>query len=733
MADRISLDDLKPLVESASSRYGVPSEYIWNVIRAENSGSVAGAASLKDASSTAVSPKGAKGIMQVMPIALKDVQQAGLVPSTISHDNLSVEDQINVGTAYLSRLMKLSDKPEEIYAMYNYGPKARFRMDQLPDETKGYVSKATQSESTSTKSGGGPAGTFGGGAFNSGDLISALLGTATQQNQAIQQGSDILTRQMALAQDLFASGNQMQAAAVTQAATNAAEKANIDYKINSTLEGIQRLYGMNPEDQNNEIATSLAAANSAREQYQGARAEYDQLAQTDFLSNPIGYLFAQLKMPTAAAKVNSLADAEERALQNIQDRNALLAGSKSVVTANTADQLRKVQLSQADAELKMAQGKMKTAEAENASRVASQQMQLIQIANMSGDNMRQALTSVIQLQDYQESKELREEQRRQIMEGKRLKEEEDARLNARLKVVSDSLGLLEPMTVQRLSKLTNKKAQEMWLRVAQTGSYGENMEESLKFYLGTGSAPEIIKGGGASTMQAANKLAQTGASYQSSAERAYMAANPTGKKLSPDESRALGYKMYQQEIEASMSSPTEVNDLSSSKWEKTYNPYVAQFVGFNKAIDTLPNYGMLKNNAVKKLVDDIIKTGVQGDNLSTEQQQQVMGAVIEKVRNRELTPAKAAADVAAYFSSAAAYNRELNKYDLFALPQQNAYLYTLEGTSLPGDNRQKTNLMDPKDVENAIIRKAKARTIESVVRFPLLNTPLFNLNQFTEE
>lgn len=716
---RISLEELGPMVEGAAKEFGVPIEHIWNVIRAENSGSPGGAQRLSHANSNVTSHANAKGVMQVTPVALKDVIQSGLIPDSVQHDKMSVADQVRVGTAYLSKLQKLSDKPEEIYAMYNYGPKARFRMDNLPDETKGYLAKtgsapasASQSFSQGVSSsqevstGGGGAGTFGGGMLDSGQLIRGLLGNLQGQNAAMGGARDRATTGFQLGNEEQLQAIAQQREAVAQGAAQGAQKANIEFQQAKSIENLQRLFGLDQSQVDNEIGKSLAVAQNARDQRVGVRAEYDELASRDLLTNPIGYLLAQMQLPSVAARNNSLADAEDLALQNIDKRTQQFAAAKSALTANVSDEIKDYQYQQAQIESRLADAKLLGKEGEITAARAMTELQLANVTNAIGDNTRSTVQTVVSLEDREEAAKIRNEQRSQIMAGKQLKEEEDLRLNQRLKLASDALGLEEPMTLSRLKGLTSKKSQDAWLNVALSGQMGEDLEGSLAFYLGNGSRNGIQIKGGASTLQTAEKLANGGASMEAQAIRELAAANQ-GKVPKKEEARAKAYEIYRDSLVNSMSGVSYPQDLSSSAWDKTYNPYKAQFLAFNKAIDSNDKLATLKGNRVKTMVDDLVKSGaVRDSNLDSSQQQQILAGIGDLVVSKKLDPQKAAADISAYFSAASAYNRQLNKYDLFALPPQTSYLFTMNGTTFD-DNRKKLDLMNPSDVENSLIWRAK--------------------------
>lgn len=707
MADsRVTLDSLGPIVTQAASDFGVPEESIWRKIRAENSGSPEGASNLKDVSTSAVSPKNARGIMQVTPIALQDVIQSGLIPSNTDINNLSVTDQIRTGAAYIKRLREYSTDPKVEDAMYNFGPKARFQMDNLPPETQDYIAKTGTSDSVSTRTGGGPTGTFGGGMLDSSQLIQMLLNSTKQQNSLMATAGSEAGTANAQAQQLQTQSIAAQKAVADAAAANAGKKAAIDYTMNKTVQDLQSLFNMDPSQVNNEIAVSLTAAQQAKEARVSARAEYDQAAQTSVLDDPLGWIIAQVKLPQLAAKNNALADAEDLALQNIDTKTKLLSNAKATVTANTADQVRDLQLSQAQNEAALSNARLDSEQAKVIVSSAQARLQQAQIANQIGDNTRSTLVAVTGLQDREEAQVFRMEQKKTVMEGKKLKEEDDARLNSRLQDVSTSLGMVEPMTLSRLKTLTNKKEQEGWLNAALTGQYGEDLQNSVNFYLSGATRNAAITS--PSVHGTAEKLERAGASYQPIAEHAAAAvAGPLGKKPSPAESRAMGYKMYQDSLVSSMSSPTDKADLGNSQWDKTYNPYVAQFVGLSKSIDTMPQLAFMKNNSVKVAVDNMVKSGaVVGPNLTSDQQNQVLGSVVQSVLERKKDPKQAAADVAQFFKASAGYNQNLNKYDLFGLPPQTNYLYTLPGDFSSFD-AYKVDLMDPTSVENAILRRVR--------------------------
>ncbi len=99
-------------VDKYSKEFVVPKELIWGIMRAESS-------FRKDA----ISPVGALGLMQVMPITGHKVSQMMGDLNFKSSDLLRPEVAVKVGTRYLQRLMKKFDNSIPLVAAsYNAGP-----------------------------------------------------------------------------------------------------------------------------------------------------------------------------------------------------------------------------------------------------------------------------------------------------------------------------------------------------------------------------------------------------------------------------------------------------------------------------------------------------------------------------------------------------------------------------------------------------------------------------------
>jgi soluble lytic murein transglycosylase-like protein len=116
-----------PIIDEASRRFNVPTETIRSVMGVESSGR-----------RHAVSPKGASGLMQVMPETYNELaRKHGLGP-----DRFEPRNNIMAGTAYLRENNdRFGGDWTKTLQAYNAGPGAVESGRPLPKETQAYVPK----------------------------------------------------------------------------------------------------------------------------------------------------------------------------------------------------------------------------------------------------------------------------------------------------------------------------------------------------------------------------------------------------------------------------------------------------------------------------------------------------------------------------------------------------------------------------------------------------------------
>ncbi|PLX86005.1 MAG: lytic transglycosylase [Desulfuromonas sp.] len=115
--------NLDAIVEKAASRFGLEPRLVRSVIRAES-----------DFDTQAVSPAGARGLMQLMPAT---AQELGV------RDSFDPEQNVMGGTRYLRQLLDRYDGDlDSALAAYNWGPGNLDRSDgTLPGETRRYLAR----------------------------------------------------------------------------------------------------------------------------------------------------------------------------------------------------------------------------------------------------------------------------------------------------------------------------------------------------------------------------------------------------------------------------------------------------------------------------------------------------------------------------------------------------------------------------------------------------------------
>lgn len=699
---RIPYAEVQGIVEEEARRFGVDPNIARGIIAAENSGSPETAAKFSTVMPGAVSRANARGVMQVTPIGLKEAQNRGLVPTDWKHEDLSTDIRkgITAGVAYLKHLTTLSSNPLEIAAMYNAGPTGG-RRKILPAETQLYNRKFAAAtglpmENTPSQIGGASgdpyytsntagSGPLGQPASDTGGIVNQILGSLSSSSDAIggiiQMLQGTTQRNQALMQTNAAEGQAV--AAATQALT--AQKAEIEYRVQSTAERTQAILGMDPEQQENELTRSVAALTAAQTQRAAVRAEYDQLAQTDFLTNPLGYIFAQLKLPSVAARHDSLAAAENAATDNINTRLGIIKAANSTLTANTAAAAKQLTLDAAGVAAQQAQIKLREEEIKNNSAMAGSAMQIAQLTDKIGDNTRQAMQIKLTQMNADESRAIRQQEFRERMEAsdaarrdRKKKDAQEAAIATGLQRVSQLLGLPVAMTLEDFDRMQGA-TKMAWAGAAINNSLGGDLHTAINNLRVMGGNPQTIMTQNPGFGSALRKIAEARNGYVQNARK----VNPaTGKAPSEKEADQMGSDAYESAIVSGMREKNLAVNLTAPAWDRTFNPYKAEH---EVMLDAIRNpvtqeqqaiAAALKNNIYAKTLQNLV--GPNGENLvngivTGEQADQAFRAIAENIKAGQITPAAAAAQITQYHKLAAARNLKFYQYNLLGLPEQTAY------------------------------------------------------------
>lgn len=119
---RLSVQELQPIIEETGRRHNLPPSLIKAVIKVESNFNPA-----------ATSPKGAQGLMQLMPGTAESLQVA---------DPYDIKENIGAGTRYLGMLLKkFNYRLPLALAAYNSGPQRVEQRQDIPPirETQAFV------------------------------------------------------------------------------------------------------------------------------------------------------------------------------------------------------------------------------------------------------------------------------------------------------------------------------------------------------------------------------------------------------------------------------------------------------------------------------------------------------------------------------------------------------------------------------------------------------------------
>ena len=536
-------------------------------------------------------------------------------------------------------------------------------------------------------------------------LLSQLTGTAQQRQQNVVSQLETMNADTAAMQNMMAVNTQEATQVAQTSADLAARAAAVEYTRAKTLENAQAVLGLNPDDVNNQLATSMAEYNAAEDARKSTRQQFDKLSQISLLDNPLGWIAAQLQLPQVAAQNNAAVDQRDAAAQNIATRQSLLTAHRSAVTANTAATVQQINLAKADNELAAARIKVREAEIQNSSIIAGRKLQAFQLSDklfdIESDLVNKQLSVGQYMMSMEERREARAERAAQAQErlAKKNAEAADvAALDVQLGRVSQFLGLQTPMTVETLKLMRDPKRKQAWIDAASTGQIGADIMGTVQFINANGNTASLRANNPGVAAAAQNFMV----AVNSYAGKIKNKAKLEGKSLKPAELVAQANDDYTNDIVAAASLPGTGNSLTSPYWDSVFNPYKAQH---HVMLDEIKAGKIpLQNNALVKelqLLRDSDKNGT-ATNLNSEQELAALKAVALQVKAGRLNIDEASNQVAQYYKLAASKNRELYQYELFNLPPQTGYRGQIPGTGFlqsPVD----VELMSPNSVRKSLL------------------------------
>lgn len=552
-------------------------------------------------------------------------------------------------------------------------------------------------------------------------LLSQMTSTAAQRQQGVISQLETMNADTAAMQEMMTVNTQEATQVAQTSADLAARTAAVEYARNKTMENAQAVLGLNPDDVNNQLATSMAEYNAAETQRKASKQQFDKLSQISLLDNPLGWLAAQLQLPQVAAQNNAAVDTRDAAVANIATRQQLLTAHRSAVTANTAAQVQQIKLDTAQNELAAARIKIREAEIQNSSIIAGRKLQAYQLSDklfdIESDLINKQLAVGQYMMSLEERREARAERAAQAAErlaAKKAQAEDIAALDVQLGRVSQFLGLTTPMNAEILKRMPDPKKRQAWIEAATTGQIGADLVGALQFINANGNTA-LLRQNNPGVATAAQNFAAGIDSYSAEVQRKSRAEGKTPK---PADIVAQANDAYTNDIIASASRPGTGNSLTSPRWDSVFNPYKAQH---HVMLDEIKSGKLpLQNNALVKELQLLRDTDRNGNatNLSSEQELTALKAVALQVKSGKLKIDEASQQVAEYYRLAAGKNRELYQYELFNLPPQTSYRGQIPGTGfLQGP--AEVELMSPTSVKKSllqVIRGTEANTATNAMR-----------------
>lgn len=518
--------------------------------------------------------------------------------------------------------------------------------------------------------------------MNPNDIVAQMLGLTTQSNTALSQGSEALGQ---VSERVGQIGTNIQTAGTQfiEAQGNAAkQQAAADYATKVVHENAQRMVGLDPEQINNELAQSLASINEAKAAQDMLRTEWQGLQQTDFMTNPIGYVLSQFKSNDVARKHNAALEVEQAGYQNIQQRTQLLQQVKSTVTANTADTLQQAALAKADADKYASEIKLMEAEQATISKRAGIMMQQLDIAQKQFGNQKDMLKFTMDASNFAEMRQeraenraLRAEQLAYTREQRAISDKQkadkaaaDAEFRNRLSVLSAAVGRPGALTPETLKTIKDPKLVNAIVQAADTMTFGATVADGVALVSALGD-DRLIK---SSNPGAYKFITGVATSVKSRKDQLVNKVDPkTGKAPKPEAAFVAAGDSYQAEIETSVSSPKATKPVNSPLWDNEFNPLRAQY----ESVVDLANAGKipgLEKNLVVLTAKSLMSTK-QGAPLGGADETLIFKTIAEQVKAGTLSPATAAQQTKQFYDVAAAHGADLFQYDRYNLPVPKNY------------------------------------------------------------
>lgn len=367
---KFSIQDVFAEIDAQAPTYGLSPKVARAIFAAENTKDGVVTDDLKVSGAT-VSPRGALGVMQVMPDTIKRLKTSGHLPGNYEFSSASLKSQVQAGLAAMAEMKSRQKNPAdvlELATLYNGGttPWRNYLngvTESIPRETRQYWEKVqtalgfkgpnmadatdapqsagarprVQSESTNI----GTSTRVSSQVFDP-TALSRILGLG---ESLINQGGDVdvaLQSMQTLAQQRQAA-TQQQAAAIAQTATATGEQVAAETAI-ATGEAVRKqnllsMFNLDPSQVNSFIQQAGRKINENIVNLENVGAEIDKRQSVGFFDNPLEWIVNQVRLPGMVGEYNALARSQNRLVQQTEEAQSLMAKQMPLISGLEADQI----------------------------------------------------------------------------------------------------------------------------------------------------------------------------------------------------------------------------------------------------------------------------------------------------------------------------------------------------------------------------------------------------------
>ena len=504
------------------------------------------------------------------------------------------------------------------------------------------------------------------------------------------------------------------------AADAAAKQAAVDLQINLAKQKNIALAGLDPEEVNNAYVRATAefdVAERERKATEAARVQqlrrYEQLASANLLTDPLGYISAQLQMPQIAAQHNSLLAQEAEATNRrdqanvaLQARVAMVRERNSISVANTAAAANEAAVQLAAAKRREADAQLAAATADNFSRQA---VRLLESSRLQGEAYAVhsgIIDKSIAIEQWRENRAAQQLQAKAITEERTRRNELAKKEQASkdeyfksMRVVGAVLGHAD-ITEEVFNRLPKQKQQLLNDAVSRM-RIGDNLYEGLVTVEAVGYKPGI-----AASNPGLHKFIEfTGQGLQGyvadvKADQAKAALQPGFKAMKTEEIYAEAGRRMQEDLEVSAHSLLAPRALNHELYDTRFNPYKPAFLDLAKS-------PALQKNTFVPLISKLAEPlGTGAANLPGKSVNQLFDAAAQQIANGQLDPDTAARDWVALHQYSANLNKHLYQYSEFGMKDQSSAIYKIPPPSSWYGSEIKLDGMDLASTKKAFAQRA---------------------------